>query len=128
MQYFEIENLNKVYLEDSHLLDVKMHNECIVFKIDFVLKSKNKFYYSPPREGEMYSYKEGELVFKDVKKYNWISNNLLNAKCEDMDGKVSFGNIDELKIENNHAYINGSFGELEIYYESIKINYYESNN
>lgn len=120
IEYFNLEGFEGIYLEDSFVLDIAIHFNTIILKMEFVLRDVHQFY-CKPQNGEEYCYKTGNLIISPFTK----------MKCEllpisrsiDAAGEVDFGNIDQLFIIDDIIYISGDWGSLEINAKNIQIEF-----
>lgn len=107
----QLEELKNIYLEDSYVLGIQEEKYFIVFKMEFVLTEEHPSF-SIPKNGEMYCYKRGNLVFSNIELRTWLektSNVNIDANNEE-----DLGNIDTLRFKNNSFYLEGDWGKLEI--------------
>lgn len=111
MKYFEIPELEHVYLEDNYVLSVIEQGNMIAFELDVVLTESHLFYL-PPKKAEQYCYKKATLSFSEVSSIVWKKKNF--RKVEDVAEGIDFGNIDVFINENCQFFISGDWGEVVI--------------
>lgn len=108
--YFEIEGLRNIYLEDSYVIDIKETESCIIFYMVFVLKPAHSCY-SEPLSNEQYCYKNGAIEFIDCSSINWISRT--KQAFIDRNKNVDQGNIDTFIRKGAINYLEGDWGVVE---------------
>lgn len=109
--YYEIESLKYVYLEDSYILDIREYANSIEFEIEAVLTEGHPLY-RVPREGEKYCYRKARIAFPNVRHVDWVKRN--DEKFSDATGAVDYGNIDSFYVKDGEYYVGGDFGEVHI--------------
>lgn len=112
LEYFHLEKLQNIYLEDSFVLDINITDTFISFYIDFVL-CENHPQYTLPKTSERYCFKKGFLTFKNYHSYNWVNKNM--RPSYDLNNQIDYGNIDSYYYENDAHYLEGDWGEMIIY-------------
>ena len=118
-EYFNIEVLKDIYLEDSYVLEIIEQSDKILFKMDFVLCESHPFY-KAPKENERYCYRLGEIVFAELEKISWIEKNTENYSY-DSNNEKDLGNIDSFFYEGNNYFLEGSWGEVIIKSNTIQL-------
>ena len=118
-EYFNIEVLKDIYLEDSYVLEIIEQSDKILFKIDFVLCESHPFY-KAPKINERYCYHLGEIVFAELEKISWIEKNTENYSY-DANNEKDLGNIDSFFYEGNKYFLEGSWGEVIIKSNTIQL-------
>ena len=116
--YFEHDNFQNIYLEDSFVIKIQETQSEIIFYCDFVI-SENHQLYSKPKEDEHYCYLYGYIKFNNINNIRWIKRdeNVFSNDCYDRD----YGNIDVFHIDNKKYYLQGDWGEVIIQSESIEL-------
>jgi hypothetical protein len=109
--YYQIPGLEHVYLEDSYVLDVRTSPASVEFSLLVVLREQHPLY-SPPLPGEQYCYRNGVLRFANIRRVEWIEKSM--APSTDATGAVDYGNIDEFYEIDEHYYLSGDWGRLEV--------------
>jgi len=110
--YSTIAVLSAVYLEDSYVVDIVDELPLFKFKIEAVL-TRDHPSYRAPGSGEQYCYAAGWLVFRDVSRVEWERQS--PRTYTDAAGEEDRGNIDFLKLDGDHWYAGGDWGEARIF-------------
>lgn len=110
-KYYEWNDFEHVYLEDSFVLGIEELEEQVIFNLAVVLVESHPLYVTP-KEDEQYCYKRGRIFFHNVESVRWINKNMQPAT--DANGEVDFGNIDVFELTVNGYYLEGSWGEMTI--------------
>ncbi|GIU52347.1 hypothetical protein TUM4438_44850 [Shewanella sairae] len=108
--YFEIEGLKNIYLEDSYVIDIKETESGIIFDMEFVLKPAHSCY-SEPLSNEQYCYKDGTIEFIGCSSINWISRS--KQVFTDRNKNVDHGNIDSFFRKGAVNHLEGDWGIVE---------------
>ena len=111
LNYYEIEGLETIYLEDSIVLEIRTDYGSAEFLLDVVLTENNPFY-TPPKPNEQYCYKKAVLNFPMVVEVIWVEKSLI--PFTDLSGEIDFGNIDSFSYNGNYYNLSGDWGELKI--------------
>lgn len=119
--YSKLKGLEFLYFEDSFVLGIKEESKKIIFSLDVVLLEKHP-QYSPPKEGEAYCFKRGDLVFGEVTKSTIKKSGAPPAI--DASGAKDLGNIDVFFKKDGKFFIEGDWGTAEI--ESDEVSFYFS--
>lgn len=116
--YFELDEFQNIYLEDSFVINIQETKSDITFNCDFVLLEKHKLY-SIPKNDEQYCYLKGYIRLSNIYQINWIkrNENVFSNDCYDND----YGNIDIFHIDNEKYYLQGDWGEVVIYSKNIEL-------
>ncbi|WP_298331829.1 hypothetical protein [Asticcacaulis sp.] len=123
--YFEAcAALQSLYLEDSYVIGIAEQDPDLIFLLDAVL-TENHPAYQAPSSGIYYCFKRLALRFEDISTVAWKALCLKEALTTDADGEVDYGNIDTLLLTDNTAYIEGSWGEVELTFSRITVDYLE---
>jgi len=109
--YFEWEDFENIYLEDSYVLGIYESPIQLIFEVEIVLHEKHPLY-TLPKPNEQYCYKKGKIIFDGVKSVNWIKKS--NMSYTDPDGEIDYGNIETFELKNNRFHLIGDWGEVEI--------------
>lgn len=120
IQYYNIPDLQNIYLEDSFVLKVIENKSQLIFYMDVVLTEEHSFY-SLPKNDEPYCYKKAELLFSNCYKIDWIKKAF--TPSIDANGEIDFGNIDTFTYANNNYHLIGSWGEVKIKCDLVKVNF-----
>jgi len=118
-EYFNIEVLKNIYLEDSYVLEIIEQSDKILFKVDFVLCESHP-YYKTPQINERYCYRHGEIIFSEIVEIRWIEKNTENYSY-DANNLKDLGNIDSFFYEGNKFFLEGSWGEVIIKSDTIQL-------
>jgi hypothetical protein len=111
MNYYDIPDLENIYLEDSFVLGIKESADNVVFAMEFVLTKKHPEY-SLPQKDEQYCYRKGSLSFNRCRKITWHNKSF--EQFVDKNGEVDLGNIDSFTKNNSANVLEGDWGEIEI--------------
>ncbi|WP_126419919.1 hypothetical protein [Asticcacaulis excentricus] len=123
--YFEAcAALQDIYLEDSYVLGIAEQDPDLIFLLDAVLTENHPAYQVPPSE-IYYCFKRLALRFENVSHVDWKALRLKNALSTDADGEVDYGNIDTLLLTGNRAHIEGCWGQVELTFSRITVDYLE---
>lgn len=109
--YYQIPSLEHVYLEDSYVLSI---NDSTTLQLEVVLCESHPFY-TPPKEGEQYCYKECTLKFINTSSSGLLLTHV--SPCVDpLDGSLDYGNIDifHFNDELNEYFLRGEWGAIRI--------------
>lgn len=68
--------------------------------------------YRPRLDGDQYCYRSGLLSFPNVRRVEWIQKSMI--PFTDETGAVDYGNIDEFYRTDEHYYLSGDWGQLEV--------------
>lgn len=109
--YYEWKEFEHTYLEDSYVLNINESNHKIIFYIEIVL-TENHPLYTVPNKDEKYCYKNGKIVFENIKNIEWLNKN--NKPSIDAAGEEDYGNIDCFEIIEGIYHIAGGWGELKL--------------
>lgn len=110
--YSELAELREIYLEDSWVLNVVARPGEFRVVAEYVLRASHHLY-RPPRRGEQYCYRLGQMTFGAVTDLSWTSQGAPPAK--DASGSLDYGNIDYMEIpEPGHYRLGGDFGVIDI--------------
>ena len=124
--YTQLVALAHVYLEDSFVLDIEAHPGSLLFRLDMVLTQKHPLY-RPPKAGETYCYRRGELRFQNVRQLVWESSGL--KPSTDATGEIDYGSISSYQVDGVRHSIEGDWGKIEVISEaSPTVKYYEDIN
>ncbi|WP_236573715.1 hypothetical protein [Nocardia caishijiensis] len=103
--------LGDLYLEDSYVVGIFEDSSEVRFSLEAVVRPGSP-YYRDPRPGEQYCYRNGDLVFGNIRNVHWITRS--PHAYRDATGTEDLGNIDCL-IERNGVYdVEGDWGRVEI--------------
>ncbi len=116
--YFEIDDLKNIYLEDSFVLDITEKNNEIKYEVAFVLTENHPLYSQPPAK-EQYCYRRGTLLFKGVCSVIFDDR---NDKCFfDKNDEVDYGNIDYFGFSGANFKLNGDWGKVNFKANSVVV-------
>jgi hypothetical protein len=118
INYYEIKQLSDIYLEDSYVINISENNNSLTFFLEFVLTEKN-IKYSPPKEGETYCYKKGQLIFRNLNEIKWLEKNL--QAFSSINDAIDYGNIDTFFQEDGIFYLSGDWGDVQIIGGSVDL-------
>lgn len=110
-EYYELNEFENIYLEDSYVLGVLEKDDAIEFEVDMVLTEKHPLYEIRPGN-EQYCYRKAKIIFSEVQDVEWNEKRM--EKFTDATGEVDYGNIDELYFENGTYYLVGDWGRVKI--------------
>lgn len=111
VEYYNLPQLNNLYLEDSFVLDIKAEDNYIEFLLEVVLAEDHPLYCSPSPK-EQYCYKKAKICFSNAQKIIWIEKT--NLSYVDANNEIDFGNIDQFYQCKNHFYLCGDWGKVKI--------------
>jgi hypothetical protein len=111
MEYYKLPGFENVYLEDSYVLGFEEEQDLIRILLDLVLTEDHPQYHIP-LQGEQYCYKRAYITFNHVKSAIWVNKAL--RKYRDVNEETDYGNIDRLLFSNDHYYLEGDWGKLDI--------------
>jgi hypothetical protein len=115
INYYELPDLENIYLEDSYLLNIRIRDGNIELIVEAVLLENHPLY-SPPLPGEQYCYRNITISFPRPKVYNLVTKEPIVRSIPRNEIINDFGNIDEFYRTNNLYYLKGEWGELTIVY------------
>lgn len=116
--YFEIDDLEDLYLEDSFVLNITEKADELKFEVDFVL-TENHPLYSLPAATEQYCYKKGVLLFMGVSLAIWEDRSrkhFVDKNCE-----VDYGNIDCFNFSGKIFKLSGDWGAINFEADSVTV-------
>jgi hypothetical protein len=122
VDYWNFPGFEDIYLEDSYLLDLQTNSQ-VVARVEAVLKESHPAY-SPPKSGEQYAYKDILIIFPNVESYRWLGKKMTPTR--DPDGRIDYGNIDELYSLKGKYYMAGDWGKIEIVSDPPTVSYAQS--
>ena len=111
MEYHQLSGLDNIYLEDSYVLGVEENESEIRFRLELVLTERHPAY-SPPKPGEQYAYRRGEIVFPAATEKSWIRKSM--HPNPDPSGEPDFGNVDAFFGIGGTYHLSGEWGEIRI--------------
>ncbi|MBY6207316.1 MULTISPECIES: hypothetical protein [Halomonas] len=122
-EYFTIQGLKDVYLQDSYVLKIDKGPDHISFFMDFVLMETHSKYinYHP---GEQYCYRRGVIEFAVVEKVNKFYNSFM--VFSDLSEEADMGNIDVFLWKGKRYILQGDWGELDVECERVMVYLYGS--
>jgi hypothetical protein len=112
IDYAQFPELDGVYLEDSYVLAIIEEPAQLIFKLLAVLTPDHPAYHDP-LPGEHYCYANGDLVFANASKIEWVKRS--KNRYVDAAGEEDLGNIDVLAIDGDALLVEGDWGEVRIY-------------
>jgi hypothetical protein len=112
IDYSQFPGLDGVYLEDSYVLAITEAPTQLTFKLLAVLTPDHPAYHDP-LPGEHYCYANGDLVFANTSKFDWVKRS--NNRYVDAEGEEDLGNIDVLAFDGGALLVEGDWGEVRIY-------------
>ena len=116
--YFEIDDLRNIYLEDSFVLNIAEKNSEIKYDVEFVL-TENHPLYSEPLETEMHCYRKGVLLFKGVSSVIW--ENRVDKHFVDKNDEIDYGNIDCFSFSEQNFNLSGDWGVISFQADSVNV-------
>lgn len=116
--YFEIDDLKNIFLEDSFVLNITEKNNEILYDVELVL-TENHPLYSEPLETEMYCYRKGALLFKGVSSVIW--GNRSEKYFIDKNDETDYGNIDCFCFSENNFSLSGDWGAISFTANSVDV-------
>lgn len=111
LNYYDLDELRFVYLEDSYLLELKESPKELELIIDAVLTEEHPEYSEPP-PSENYCYKKAKISFSNVKAITWIEKKMFPF-C-DANNEIDYGNIENFSIHSKDYHISGDWGKVII--------------
>jgi hypothetical protein len=112
IDYTQYPNLRGVYLEDSFVLGITETPGHFTFTLEAVLTPEHPDYHDP-LPGEQYCYAEGELIFADASRVEWLKRS--TNRYVDAAGHEDLGNIDSLTSDHHTFVVEGDWGEVRIH-------------
>lgn len=116
--YYEVDELKDIYLEDSYVLGIDETSSTMTFYMDFVINEDHHSYHSP-KNNEQYCYMKGKIVFENITRVNWKKK--ANVTYIDANGEKDIGNLDFFRRKDTSYLLFGDWGEVEIKAEGLKI-------
>lgn len=107
--YFDIDALRDVYLEDSFVLGLTDQGQTIEFEFEVVLTDAHPAY-ERPEPSERHSYMRAVLRFRACWDVVWLRKSLVPSM--DANGEIDFGNIDHFSAEGHCLHLLGDWGEV----------------
>lgn len=123
--YWQVDQLQDVYLEDSWILSIDATPGRLEMVLDFVLR-ENHPAYRDPLPGEQYCYKRGSLVFSTVSELNWIGQGRVRPTT-DANGETDYGSLDVLQFDDTLWSMDGDFGQITLTSDPPQISWPTSN-
>jgi hypothetical protein len=121
--YYEMfKTFAEVYLEGSWVLKVDERGDALVFDLEVVLTERHAFY-EPPRPGEMYCYRRGQLVLRSPQPILFRRSG--NPPTVDPNGEQDYGNIDTFTPvgdEPSDWELTGDWGEALVVRPEVELN------
>jgi hypothetical protein len=112
ISYESLPGMQGVYLEDSYVLAIDEPGEDMRFRMEFVLTPVHPDYRPPPADRQ-HCYRQGWLIFPNVKDCRLRRSDARAARDER--GREDLGNIDCLREESpGHYSAEGDWGELDV--------------
>ena len=111
MDYWDLDELRDVYLEDSWVLSIVVDPIQVRLDLDLVLRESHRLYQEPAPD-EQYCYKRASLVFVDVGSVVWGDRGAPHA--EDATGTSDYGNIDLLERDDGVYRLQGEWGSMAL--------------
>jgi len=112
VDYSGIPGLEDLSFEDSWVLKIVRHADRIVFRVDAVLTESHPRF-APPKPGEQYCYRRGDLVFDSIRTLRWSADGLVRAGI-DPSSETDLGSIDSFSKVGEAYVVVGDFGTLTI--------------
>ncbi|MCC2334862.1 hypothetical protein [Cellulomonas wangsupingiae] len=110
--YWNMEALSDLYLEDSWILDIVARPGLLEFAVEFVLRDSHPLY-QPPMQGERHSYRPGALRFLDVRSLSWTHQGEISP-ATDATGERDYGSIDSWEQSTDTHTLIGDFGHIVV--------------
>ena len=117
-EYYHIEGLQDVYLEDSWVRSIVYDGNAVIFQLDIVLLESHKNY-SSPKPGEQYCYRSASLRFERATHVDWKQ--VYMKPSIDANKEVDFGNINSFQALQSTFLLSGDWGELELRCDELKL-------
>lgn len=121
--YYERDELEFVYLEDSFVLGVEILPKSVEVGLDVVLREGHPSY-AEPREGEQYCFHQGVLRFDEVSQVSLQMPAGLPAI--DATGEIDYGGIDHYEIDGSVHHIVGEIGTLIVHCNQFSLKLIET--
>lgn len=116
--YYDLDIFKYIYLEDSFVLNIKETNKELSFTVVIVLLEEHHLY-TLPKTNEQYCYKNGKIIFENLKSIKWLHK--YDRPSIDADGTIDYGNIDTFIISQNGYYLSGDWGEVQIRSDPVRL-------
>jgi hypothetical protein len=116
--YTSVTPLANLVLEESWVLRIIALPGQVEYDVEFVLSPFHPDYV-PPRDGEMFCYRKGRLLFGAVSDLRWSGQG--EAPARDASGELDFGNIDSMVVDGSRFELSGSWGEMTVIAEVIDV-------
>lgn len=123
IQYYELPELEQVYLEDSFVLGIDTTNSALIFEMEIVLRESHPLYYKPLPD-EQYCYCRAALKFSKIERIEWVRKD--TTPSIDAAGEIDYGNIDVFFVEDKKHYLRGDWGEVNIYASELSLTIHDS--
>lgn len=118
MDYYQIQELSGVYLEDSYVLAIHECDDRLIIDLDAVLTESHPSY-EIPKDGDQYCYRRAQLSFSGVNSVEWSRKRF--TKFTDAAGEVDYGNIDSFLKDGDCYSLAGDWGSVRIRCSSIEL-------
>lgn len=110
--YWDVDALSAVYLEDSYVLDIVEEPSELSFRLNIVLTEQHPAY-RPPQRGEQHRYADGWLILPGVTRTKWESRS--TQRYTDATREEDLGNIDFMQRVDDQWLIGGDWGEVRVH-------------
>ena len=110
--YWQLDQLQDVYLEDSWILSINATPGRLEMVLDVVLRESHPDY-RDPLPGEQYCYKRGSLVFSTVRELHWTAQGKARSTT-DANGERDYGSLEVLQFDDTLWSMDGDFGEISV--------------
>lgn len=109
--YYELPDLEQVYLEDSFVLGVEILPGAVKVQLDVVLREGHPSYVAPGAD-EKYCFRKGVLRLEEVSEVTWRMP--AGPPAVDASGDTDYGGIDVYEVDDSVHRIMGEIGELTV--------------
>lgn len=113
MDWYQIEILKGIDLNDSFVLNWVQENDSLSFELEASIWPESE-HYTEPKKDEYTCYRKATLGFVGVKNITGLKPKETVQSTTDPDGSVDYGNIDDLQALDGSFLVVGDFGSVTI--------------
>ena len=113
MDWYQIEILKGIDLNDSFVLNWVQDNDSLFFELEASIWPESE-HYTEPKKDEYTCYRKATLGFVGVKNITGLKPKEIVQSTTDPDGSVDYGNIDDLQALDGSFLVVGDFGSVTI--------------
>lgn len=111
VSYDQFASFEKVYLEDSYVLEVHTTERRVKIVVEAALLAGHRLY-EPPESGEQHCYRRAVISFESIATARWVRTDF--RAFSDPVSEPDFGNIDSFWLAAGVYHIAGEWGELSV--------------